>query len=188
MKRINPVTNPKGKAKQLLDAVKQAMGATPNIFTTFAHAPLALEAYLNFNTALTMGTLDAKLRETLAVTVARYNGCNYCIAAHVFLGGKAGIDKAELLGNVDGQSGNSEVQAAVDFARALMEKRGKVSNEDVKAVREAGYNDEQIIEILAHVALNTFSNYFNEMAQTDIDFPVVKISDVKNDSKINQAA
>jgi len=188
MKRIPPVTNPQGKAKQLLDTVKQAMGATPNIFTTFAQAPAALEGYLNFNTALSTGTLDAQLRETLAVTVAGYNGCDYCISAHVFLGGKVGIEKTELLANLKGRSANNKVQAAVDFARALMEKRGNVSNEDIKAVREAGYNDEQIIEILAHVALNTFTNYFNEMALTEIDFPVVNIGDVKNDSQLSQVA
>ena len=188
MKRINPVTNPQGKAKQLLDAVKQAMGATPNIFTTLAHAPAALEGYLNFNTALSTGSLDAKLREQLAVTVAGFNGCDYCISAHVFLGGKAGVDKAELLANHNGSSSNDKVQAALDFANPLMEKRGNVSNEDVKKVSDAGYNDEQLIEIVAHVALNTFTNYFNEMAQTEIDFPVVNISDDKNDSQFNQAA
>jgi len=188
MKRINPVTNPEGKAKQLLDTVKQAMGATPNIFTTLAHAPAALEGYLNFNTALTKGSLDAKLREQLAVTIAGYNGCDYCTSAHVFLGGKAGVDKAELLANLKGSSSDDKVQAAVDFARTLMEKRGNVSNEEIKAVREAGFNDEQLIEIVAHVALNTFTNYFNEVALTEIDFPVVNVSQASNDLKINQAA
>ena len=121
MKRINPVTNPEGKVKQLLDAVKQAMGAKPNIFTTLAQAPAVLEGFLNFNTALSVGSLDAKLREQLAVTIAGYNGCDYCISAHVFLGGKAGVEKAELLSNLNGNSSDNKIQAAVDFARVLME-------------------------------------------------------------------
>ena len=153
-----------------------------------AQAPAALEGFLNFNTALSTGSLDAKLREQLAVTIAGYNGCEYCISAHVFLGGKAGVDKAELLSNLNGNSSDNKIQAAVDFARVLMEKRGNASNEEIKAVKVAGYNDEQIIEIVAHVALNTFTNYFNIVAQTEIDFPAVNINEASNELKINQAA
>ena len=172
MQRINAVTQAEGKAKELLDSVKQAMGATPNIFTTFANAPAALEAYLNFNTALSGGVLDAKLREQLAVTVAGFNGCNYCASAHVFLGGKAGVDRTELVANSKGQSSDSKTQAAISFARALLEKRGKINDKDLATVRAAGFSEEEIIEILAHVAMNTFTNYFNETALTAIDFPL----------------
>lgn len=178
MQRINAVTQAEGKAKELLDGVKQAMGATPNIFTTFANAPAALSAYLNFNAALGGGVLDAKLREQLAVTVAGFNGCNYCASAHVFLGGKAGIAKEELLANSKGHSADSKTQAAIGFARALLEKRGKVSDDDLAAVRAAGFSDEEIIEILAHVAMNTFTNYFNETALTAIDFPAVDLKSI----------
>ena len=175
MQRIKAVTHAEGKAKELLDGVKKAMGSTPNIFTTFANAPAALEAYLNFNTALSSGVLDKKLREQLAVTVAGFNGCNYCASAHVFLGGKAGVDRAELTANSKGHSGDSKTQAAINFARALLEQRGKVSDDDLIAVRAAGFTEEEIIEILSHVALNTFTNYFNETALTAIDFPVVDL-------------
>jgi len=179
MQRITAVTHPERKAKEILDTVCKAMGATPNIFTTFANAPAALEAYVNFMSALSHGALDPKLREQLAVTVAGFNGCNYCASAHVFLGAKAGVDKAELLANINGKSSDSKIQAAIDFARALMEQRGKVSDADLEAVRVAGFNDEEVVEILAHVALNTFTNYFNETALTEIDFPVVNINAVK---------
>ena len=178
MQRINAVTQAEGKAKELLDSVKQAMGATPNIFTTFANAPAALQAYLNFNAALGGGVLDAKLREQLAVTVAGFNGCNYCASAHVFLGGKAGVDREELVANSKGQSSDGKTQAAISFARALLEKRGKVSDEDLAAVRAAGFSDEEIIEILGHVAMNTFTNYFNETALTSIDFPLFDVKTV----------
>lgn len=171
MQRIKTITQPEGKAKELLDGVKQAMGATPNIFTTFANSAAALEAYLGINNALANGVLDPKLREQLAVTVAGFNGCNYCASAHVFLGGKAGIERDELIANSKGKSGDAKTQTAIDFARALLEKRGKISNEDLSAVRAAGFSDEEIIEILAHVAMNTFTNYFNETALTAIDFP-----------------
>jgi uncharacterized peroxidase-related enzyme len=177
MQRIKAITKAEDKAKDLLDGVKKAMGSTPNIFTTFANSPAALEAYLNFNTALTGGVLDKKLREQLAVTVAGFNGCSYCASAHVFLGGKAGVDREELIANSKGQSAHSKTQAAIAFARALLEKRGKVSDTDVAAVRAAGFSDEETIEILAHVALNTFTNYFNETALTTIDFPVVDLKE-----------
>lgn len=176
MQRITTVTQPEGKAKVLLDNVKQAMGATPNLFTTFAHAPAALEAYLGMVNALGNGALNPQLREQLAVTVAGFNGCNYCGSAHFFLGGKAGVSREELVANSKGQAGDEKTQAALTFARALLEKRGKVSNEDLASVRAAGFNDEETIEILAHVAMNTFTNYFNETVLTVIDFPAVDLS------------
>ena len=175
MSRLTPV-NPaeaQGPAKDLLDAVQQAMGATPNIFTTFANAPAALDAYLSFNGALKTGALDEQLREKIALTTAGQNGCDYCASAHTFLGGKVGIQEGELALNLAGKSVDSKTQAALAFAVQLVEKRGRVSEADVKTVRDAGYSDEEIVEILAHVALNTFTNYFNEAFKTDIDFPEV---------------
>lgn len=172
MQRINPVTQPEGKAKELLDGVKHMMGSTPNIFTTFANAPAALEAYLGMVKALGNGALDAKLREQLAVTVAGYNGCNYCASAHVFLGGKAGVEREELTANSKGQSADGKTQTAINFARALLEQRGNIDDHTLAAVRSAGFSEEEIVEILAHVAMNTFTNFFNNAAKTEIDFPV----------------
>ena len=162
-----------GKAKDLLDAVKQAMGSTPNIFTAFANAPAAMEGYLNFNGALASGALDAKLREKLALVTAGANGCDYCASAHTFLGDKAGIEAGELASNLSGQSSDAKDQAALTFASKLIATRGRVSESDVAAVRSAGFSDEEVIEILAHVALNIFTNYFNEAFQTMNDFPAV---------------
>lgn len=157
MQRIQAVTHPEGKAKTLLANVRQAMGTTPKIFTTFANAPAALEAYLNFNAALSGDTLDPKLREQLAVTVACFNGCDYCALAHTFLGSKPRVNQAELQANIAGHSSDCKTQVAFSFARALMDTRGGISDEETQAVREAGYSDGEIIEILAHVALNTFT-------------------------------
>ncbi len=171
-----------GKAKELLEGVKKAMGAEINIFGAFANAPAALEGYLNLNGALGKGVLSPKLREQLALVTAGYNGCNYCASAHTYLGGKAGIDEAELTSNLEGRSSDGKTQAALTFATSLIEKRGRVSEAEVKAVRSAGFSDEEIIEILAHVALNSFTNYFNEAFQTEIDFPVI------NTKKTHKAA
>lgn len=176
MQRITPVTQSEGKTRELLDGVKRMMGTVPNIFTTFANSPTALEAYIKLMTTLSGGVLEAKLKEQLAVTTAGFNGCNYCASAHVFLGGKAGVSREELVANSKGQSFDAKTQAAISFARVLLEKRGKVNDADVAAVRAAGFSDEEIIEILAHVAMNTFTNYFNELALTEIDFPAFDVN------------
>jgi len=177
MPRLTPVdlAQAQGKAKELLTAVKGAMGATPNIFTAFANAPAALEGYMNLNGALSGGALDAQLREKLALVTAGANGCGYCASAHTFLGGKAGIDANELAANLTGRSADAKCQAALTFASKLIEERGRVSDADVQAVRDADFSDEHMVEILAHVALNTFTNYFNEAFKTAIDFPVVSV-------------
>lgn len=176
MQRINPIQQPEGKAAELLDGVRKAMGGTPNLFTTFAQAPAALEAYLGMMNALAKGVLDRRLREQLAVAVAGFNGCNYCASAHVMLGGKAGIDHEELIANSQGRSHDAKTQAAIVFALTLMQRRGKTRDQDLVAIRAAGFSDAEIIEILAHVAMNTFTNYFNETVQTEIDFPLFNLT------------
>ena len=184
MQRIETLTveTANGKAKDLLEGVKQAMGAELNIFGAFANAPAALEAYLNINGALTNGALAPQLREQLALVTAGYNGCDYCASAHTFLGEKAGISKDELANNMSGKASDAKTQAALTFAYNLIEKRGRVSEAEVQAVREAGYSDEEMVEILAHVAMNTFTNYFNEAFKTEIDFPVVNTQEVRQAS------
>ncbi len=181
MTRLSPV-NPdtaEGQAKELLSAVKQAMGSTPNIFTTFANAPAALEGYLNFNQALSKGALNPKLREKIALVTAGANGCDYCASAHTFLGDKAGIEADELTSALKGQSIDPKDNAALIFASQLIENRGRVTDGDVQAVKKAGFTDEEVIEILAHVALNTFTNYFNEAFKTENDFPAISTAETR---------
>jgi len=179
MQHIQPVTNPEGKAAELLNGVKAAMGSTPNIFTTFANAPAAMEGYLNLNGALSGGALDGKTRESLALAIAGFNGCDYCASAHTFLGDKAGIDATELAANLKGQSADAKTQAALTFATKILETRGHASASDLADVRTAGFSDEEAIEILAHVALNTFTNYFNETFAVENDFPAVSTQETR---------
>ena len=175
MQRVKKITidSATGKAKELLESAKKATGAELNIFTAFGNAPAALEGYLGLMGALSKGKLDPKLREQLAVVTAGYNGCNYCASAHTYLGDKAGVAKGELAQNLEGRSSNSKTQAALTFATKLVAQRGHVSDADLQAARDAGFGDEEIIEILAHVAMNTFTNYFNEAFKVDVDFPLV---------------
>lgn len=171
MQRIQPKTNPEGKAAELLEGVKKTLGSTPNMFTTFANSPAALEGYLNFSGALSRGRLNGQLRESLALVAAGFNGCDYCASAHSFLGDRAGIEQSELQANLEGKSSDSKTQSALTFATTLLETRGHPSEEDLTLIRNAGFSEEEIIEILAHVSLNIFTNYFNESFGVEVDFP-----------------
>jgi uncharacterized peroxidase-related enzyme len=170
--RIEKVTNPQGKAAELLEGVKKALGSTPNLFTTFANAPAAMEGYLGLNGALAAGKLGAKTRESIALAVAGFNGCDYCASAHTYLGENlAGLSADETTANLRGESSDPKTQAALVFAGKLLERRGRTTQADLDEVRAAGHSDEEIIEILTHVALNTLTNYFNEAFGVEIDFP-----------------
>lgn len=160
-------------SRPLLEAVKKLLGGVPNLFRLVANSPAALEGYLGMHGALGKGTLPAPTRERIALAVAEINGCNYCLAAHTYLARKlARLDDAEIQANRAGGSGDAQADAAVRFAVAVARERGHVRSEDLAAARAAGYNDAQIIEIVQHVALNTWTNYINEVAQTDLDFPL----------------
>jgi uncharacterized peroxidase-related enzyme len=158
----------------LLQAVKKQLGVVPNLFRLVGNSPAALEGYLGLNAALGKGALEAPTRERIALAVAEINGCNYCLSAHSYLGSKlAKLSEVEIAANRDGGSTDPKADAAVRFAAKIVNARGHVSEDDLKAVRQAGYTDAQMIEIVLHVALNTLTNYVNEVAKTDIDFPVV---------------
>lgn len=155
-----------------LAAVKKQLGVVPNMFRTIAHSPAALEGYLGLTGALAKGSLDAATRERIALAVAEFNGCNYCLAAHSYIGKNlAKLSDSEIEANRRGRSSDARADAAVIFAVKVVSTRGQVSEADLAAVRAAGLTEADIIEIIAHVALNTLTNYVNEVAATAVDFP-----------------
>lgn len=161
-------------AQPLLQAVKKQLGVAPNLFRLVANSPAALEGYLSLSGALAKGELPAATRERIALAVAEINGCDYCLSAHTYLGRNvAKLDDAEITANRNGASNDIKADAAVRFASKVAKLRGHISNEDFAAVKASGYSDAQIIEIVQHVALNTWTNYINTVGQTEIDFPVV---------------
>jgi uncharacterized peroxidase-related enzyme len=160
-------------ARPLLDAVQKQLGSVPNLFRVVAHSPAALEGYLAMSGALAKGTLPAATRERIALAVAELNGCRYCLSAHTALGRSlAKLSEAEIAANRRGASLDPTADAAVRFAASVARGRGHVADAELAAVRAAGYDDAQIVEIVQHVALNTWTNYLNEVAGTPIDFPV----------------
>ena len=163
-------------SQPLLQAVKKQLGIAPNLFRLVSNSPAALEGYLGMFGALGKGALPAATHERIALAVAEINDCGYCLSAHTYLGKNlAKLDDAEMIANRSGTSNDAKADAAVRFAAKVTHLRGHVSDEDLQAVKAAGYSDAQVIEIVQHVALNTWTNYINEVAKTDIDFPVVAL-------------
>jgi uncharacterized peroxidase-related enzyme len=176
MTRLNALNpdNASGKTKELFTAINGKLGMVPNMMRTMGNSSAVLEGYLNLSGALGHGTLGAKLGELIALTVAEANACNYCLSAHSFIGEKlVGVDVNSLSQAREAKSNAPKIQAALTFALQLVNKRGSVTDADIKAVKAAGYTEGEVGEIIAHVALNIFTNYLNKTANTDIDFPVV---------------
>jgi len=161
-------------SQPLLAAVEKQLGSVPNLFRLLGTSPAALEGYLGLSAGLGKGTLDVKLKQRLAIVIAEANGCAYCLAAHTYLGKHmAKLDDGELSAARDAHASDAKATAALRFARAVTLARGKVTRADLDAVKGAGYTDAQVVEIVMHVALNTLTNYTNNVAETAIDFPAV---------------
>jgi uncharacterized peroxidase-related enzyme len=158
----------------LLDAVNKQLGVVPNLMKVVGNSPAALEGYLSLNGALARGTIGAETGERIALAVAEVNRCSYCLSAHSYLASHlAKLDSTEIDANRHGTSNDRKSAVAVRFATQIVRARGHVSDADVAAVKAAGFSNAEVIEIVLHVALNTLTNYVNEVARTEIDFPVV---------------
>lgn len=173
MPRINTINAEHASAEQqrILANVKQGLGLVPNLISTLAQSPAAANAYLVFSGALAKGSLPRKLQEQIALVVGETNSCEYCLAAHTLLGGKAGLTPEETLAARGAESGDPKTGAALGFVKKVVTERGRVTDHDVAALRQYGYTDGDIAEIVANTALNIFTNYFNHVAGTVVDFP-----------------
>ncbi|MPY21366.1 carboxymuconolactone decarboxylase family protein [Shewanella psychropiezotolerans] len=179
MQRITTLTvnTATGQAQTQLTALKKAMGAEINLFGAIANSSSALEGFLNFKGSLEKGVLSKKLSEQLALTIAGTNGCHYCASAHAFIGGKLGLSEAEIRANLNARSEDSQTNTILSFARQVIEQKGRVTTKQLAATEAAGFNREQLVEVIAHIALNTFTNYFNEAFEIDIDFPKISLTE-----------
>jgi uncharacterized peroxidase-related enzyme len=177
--RIQPV-DPRhvtGKTRRLLGQVRAKLGLVPNLFRVLADAPGALEGYLNFSAALAGGTLDNRIREQIALAVAESNLCDYCLSAHAFLGQKAGLNPDEIANAVRASAADPQTDAILKLARSIVVQRGEVSDADLQHARAAGLTDGEVVETVANVALNIFTNYINHVARTAVDFPRLTLGD-----------
>lgn len=176
MTRIQPVNTEtaSGKTKELLEMVQKKMGMIPNMMKTLAHAPAALEAYLTLSGVLSSGLIDGKNRERIALAVGQKNNCDYCVSAHSLIGQKMGLSAEEVINARKGFSTDSKADAIVKYALALVEKNGHLTDAEVAAIKASGLSDAEMIEIVPIVALNIFTNYFNHIADPEIDFPIAQ--------------
>jgi len=167
--------NATGKAKELLEAVQAKLKITPNMTRVMANSPAVLQGYLSFSGALAAGALEPKLRELIALEVGEQNSCQYCVSAHTAIGKMTGLSEGEIEAARDARSSSAKNAAALKFAREIVAKHGRATDADLQAVRQAGFNDAEIAEIIAHVALNVFTNYFNNTAEVEVDFPKIAL-------------
>ncbi len=177
MSRIAPIDpqTATGRRRELLDQVQKMLGSTPNFLRVFAQSPAALAGFLGLHGALLRGSLDAATRERIALLAAESNGCAYCVAAHTAGARQTGLSDAEILAARQGGSSEERAAAAVRFAQAVLEHTGDVSGAELRAVREAGFSEGDIVEIVTHVALNTLTNTLARVGQIDIDYPEVAL-------------
>jgi uncharacterized peroxidase-related enzyme len=175
LQAVNPETAT-GKTKDLFNAIEKKLGMVPNMMRTMGNSPAVLNAYLSFSGALNESKIGAQLGEQIAMAVAEADRCEYCLSAHTYIGTKLlKIEDQTLYASRDANTGNPKNDAALTFAQTLVKKKGLVSGEDVNKVRAAGYDDGEIGEIVAHTALNIFTNYINNTAETVVDFPKVEL-------------
>ncbi|MDR8389559.1 carboxymuconolactone decarboxylase family protein [Aliifodinibius sp. S!AR15-10] len=174
MQRINALdpNTATGKTKELFNEVHNKLNSVPNMMRTMGNSPAVLNAYLSFNNALSESQIGARLGEKIALTVANANGCKYCNAAHSYIAGElVGIDAQTIQAAREGKAEDTRTQAALSFSRILLAQKGKVNDHDIESLKDAGFNDGEIAEIIAHTVLNIFTNYFNNAAGVEVDFP-----------------
>ncbi len=177
MARLNALSPEQatGKTKELFDGIHRKLGMVPNMMRTIGNSPALLDGYLKLGDALASGKLGGSKGELLALAVAESNGCNYCLSAHTFIGSNFfKLDPAAMEAARRGESADAKTDAILKFAKVLVSKKGKVSDADINAVTQAGASEAEVAEIVGHVAVNILTNYFNNAAQTEIDFPVVE--------------
>lgn len=176
MPRIRPVDagNSNEQTQQILKSVKTKMGMVPNLISTMAQAPVVAKAYLEFSGAMASGTLSQRVREQISLIVGEANSCGYCVSAHTALGQAIGMSEQETIAARKGDLEDHKENAAIQFAQKVVLERAKVADCDLDQLRQVGYTEGEICEIIANVALNIFTNYFNEIVETEIDFPVAK--------------
>jgi uncharacterized peroxidase-related enzyme len=177
MARINLVTNESANAEQkaLLDAIQSQLGMVPNFLKVFANSPEALKAFLGLHGIANAGSLDPQTRERIALALAQQNSCEYCLSAHSAIGRKAGLDNAEIAANRAGTSQDAKAAVAVKFARSLVEHTGEVTTAELLEMRNAGYSEADIVEVITHVGMNILTNILGKAGRVDIDFPKVEL-------------
>lgn len=176
MSRIAPAAEVDSATQATLDAIKAKVGMIPNLHRTFAKAPAALNGYLALGDALNAGVLTPRQREIVALATAQSNGCHYCLSAHTLIGKGAGLTADQIADARRGKAADAKDNAIAALAVKLVDTRGMLPDQALTEAKAAGLSEAEVLEVVAHVALNTLTNFTNNVAQTEIDFPVVDLA------------
>ncbi len=177
MSRIKTISHEEANTEQteLYEAIQGQLGMVPNFLKVFANSPAALRAFLGLHGVASEGSLDPLTKERIALVLAEKNACQYCVSAHTAIGRKAGLSSSEIKANRSGTSEDAKAEAAVKFAKSLAEHNGEVTNTELLEVRNAGYSESDIVEIITHVGMNVLTNILGKASQVEIDFPKVEL-------------
>jgi uncharacterized peroxidase-related enzyme len=177
MSRINVVTDENASEEQteLFGAIKSQLGMVPNFLKVFANSPAALRAFLGLHTISDDGSLDPQTKERIALALAEKNACQYCVSAHTAIGRKVGLNGAEIEASRSGTSQEAKAAVAIKFARSLSEHHGAVTTAELLEVRNAGYSESDIVEIITHVGMNVLTNILAKASRVEIDFPIIEL-------------
>jgi len=168
-----------GKTAQLFETIQSQIDIVPNILSTIGQSSVALEGYLSFSNVLNNGELSPQLREQIALCTAGVNQCDYCASAHSLMARNAGLTEQEVVSNLACKSNDRQCQSALTFVSRILTERGNLKEEDLMDIRDAGFSEAEIVEIVANTVMNVFTNYFNHIAKNEIDFPVVSTANIK---------
>lgn len=173
MQRLNSV-NPavaQGRTKELLDTVERAMGSIPNAAKVMANSPAVLDSFLAFSTAMGGDKIGETLHHQVKLATSESNACDYCTSTLCAIAPSAGLSADDIFAGRTAQSEDTRTAAALEFATAVLENRGKVSDRQIATVRDAGFDDAEIVEVVASVVLGCFTNLLNNVADTELDVP-----------------
>ncbi len=175
MNKINPieVADASPASQVVLEMVHKKLGRVPNMYKVMANSPAVLDAYVKLNTALSVGAIGSKMAEMIALATAEHNGCTYCLSAHTFLGSKAGLTEQQIYDSKGFHADNEKFDAGLQFAKKIVVSPNEISSADIAPLKNQGYTDGEILEIIANVIRNMFTNYVNIVSYTEVDWPVV---------------
>lgn len=178
MSRITTVTDDIAQQPQqaLFTAIQSKLGMVPNFLRVFANSPDALKAFLGLHHIAESGALSPETRERIALALAQKNECEYCLSAHTAIGRKAGLNAEEIQANRAGNSQDAKAAVAVRFARSLVEHMGEVTTGELQEMREAGFSEAEIVEVITHTGMNVLTNMLGKASRVDIDFPQVELA------------
>ncbi|MEQ9040825.1 MAG: carboxymuconolactone decarboxylase family protein [Silicimonas sp.] len=174
MARISQVSDTAAtlEASMLFTAIKSKLGKVPNLYRVTANQPAVLSGLLGLNEALAGGSFDARTREAIVLAVAGANTCDYCASAHAAISAGLKVTPDAIDAHLAGRSDDPRIAATLRLALEIVQARGQVTDADLTAARDAGLSDSDIVETVANVVANIFTNYVNHVAKSDIDFPV----------------